>query len=86
MDLKILMDSWPLLETLGSKSKVGEKALRQMIDKDVLSYSWKEGRDIVADVLTKQGSRREILDEIMVESKFRNILDEKIVSSTEMKK
>ena len=41
-------------------------------DGDMSLYGWIEGKDIVAYVLTKQGLRREILDEIMTGSKFRN--------------
>ena len=41
------------------------------------SYSWIEGKEIVADMLTRQVSRREVLDEIMVGSSLRNALDKK---------
>ena len=32
-------------------------------------------RPIVADIMTKQGSRKEVLDEIMIGSLFRNVMD-----------
>ena len=37
-----------------------------------MDYSWIQGEEIVADVLTKQGSRRELLDEIIKNNEFRN--------------
>lgn len=40
------------------------------------SYSWIEGKDIVADLLTKQGSRGEVIEEIMSEIRFINAFDE----------
>ena len=76
--LKIFTDSRPLLETIGSTSQIGEKALRQLVaslkqsmeDGDVEQYSWIEGKEIVADVFTKQGSNREALDEIIKKNNF----------------
>ena len=61
-----------------------EKALRQSVvylkqcleDKNVDLYAWIEGKEIVADVLTKQGSRRDEIEEIMIVNYFRNTLDE----------
>ena len=41
-------------------------------DEEVLDYSWIQGEEIVADVLTKQGSRREVLDEILIKNEFRH--------------
>ena len=49
---------------------MAEKALRQPIeflmqsleDRDVEEFSWIEGKAIVADVLTKQGSKRDVLE------------------------
>ena len=83
--VKIYTDSKPLLETLGSTSQVAEKALRQSVaylkqyleDKEVDMYAWIEGKEIVADILTKQGSKRDEVDEIMVDNYFRNALDTK---------
>jgi uncharacterized protein YheU (UPF0270 family) len=71
--LKIFTDSRPLLESIGSSSQIAEKSLRQSIaylkqaleDGEVVAYSWIEGKNIVADILTKQGSKREALDEII---------------------
>ena len=52
---------------------MSEKALRQSIAflkqsleyREVKEYSWIEGKEIIADILTKQGSKREGLDELM---------------------
>ena len=49
------------LESIGSCEQIKEKALRQSMaflkqcleDSDVESFTWIEGKDIVADVLTK---------------------------------
>ena len=76
--LKIFTDSRPLLESIGSTSQIEEKALRQSIaflkqsleDGDVKQYSWIEGKEIVADVFTKQGSNKEALDEIVKKNIF----------------
>ena len=38
---------------------------------DVLGYSWIQGEEIVVDVLTKRGSRRDALKEIVMETKLR---------------
>ena len=47
--------------------------LKQSLERgDILGYSWIQGEEIVADVLTKQGSRREALQEIVMENKFRH--------------
>ena len=83
--VKIFTDSRPLLETLGSTSQIAEKGLRQSIAylkehlmlESVESYAWIEGKDIVADILTKTGSKRKELDEIMSTNYFRQALDEK---------
>ena len=83
--VKIFTDSRPLLETLGSTSQVAEKGLRKSIAYlkehlklgSVESYGWIEGKDIIADILTKTGSKRSELDEIMVEGYFKHAQDEK---------
>jgi hypothetical protein len=41
-----------------------------MEDGDVEQYSWIEGKEIVADVFTKQGSKKEALDEIIKNNNF----------------
>ena len=41
------------------------------------SYGWIEVKDIIADILTKTGSKRLELDEIMVERYFKHAQDEK---------
>ena len=83
--VKVFTDLRPLLETLGSTSQVAEKGLRKAIAYlkehlklgSVESYGWIQGKDIIADILTKTGSKRTELDEIMVEGYFRHALDEK---------
>ena len=65
IDVRIFTDSRLLLEILESTSQVAEKGLRPSVaylkqcleDKEVGLYAWIEGKDIVADMLTKQGSR-----------------------------
>ena len=76
--LKVFTDSRPLLESIRSSNQIAEKSLRQSIaylkqsleDGDVEEFSWIEGKEIVADVLTKQGSKREALNEIMKDNIF----------------
>ena len=66
-------------------SKVAEKGLRKAVAYlkehlklgSVEKYAWIEGKDIVADILTKTGSKRTEIDEIMLEGYFRNALDER---------
>ena len=61
--VKIFTDSRPLLETLGSTSQVAEKGLRKSIAYlkehlklgSVESYGWIEGKDIIVDILMKNG-------------------------------
>ena len=80
ISLRVFTDSRPLLESIGSSSQIAEKALRQSIaslkqsleDGDVDQFSWIEGKEIVADVFTKQGSKREALDEVVRENYFRH--------------
>ena len=84
VSLRVFTDSRPLLESIGSSNQVAEKALRQSVvslkqtleDGDVESFSWIEGKDIVADILTKQGSKREALDEVMKGNIIENALDD----------
>ena len=45
-------------------------------DEDVLAYSWIPGEEIVADILTKQGSRHEALEEILARNVFRHVQTE----------
>ena len=81
--LKIFTDSRPLLESIGSLNQEAEKALRQSItflkqsleDGDVEEFSWIEGKDIVADILTKQGPKREVLEELMEDNIFKHALN-----------
>ena len=75
---RLYTDSRPLLESLGSSGQIEEKALRQSVsylkqgleDDEVTTYSWIPGEEIVADVMTKQGSTRDALEEIMVKNRF----------------
>ena len=66
------------IRKLKQKEKQKEESLavaylKQCLEeKDVYSYGWIEGENIVADVLTKQGSRREILDKIITRSNALN--------------
>ena len=63
LKVRLFTDSRPLLESIGSSGQIEEKALRQSVaylkqsleDKEVTDYSWIQGEEIVADILTKQG-------------------------------
>ena len=37
-----------------------------------MAYSWIQGEEIVADILTKQRSKHEALDEILVKNEFKH--------------
>ena len=62
VNLRIITDSRPLLESIGSKNQLAGKAIRQSIaflkksleDGEVEEYSWIEGKEIIADVFMKQ--------------------------------
>ena len=45
---------------------------QELEDGEILGYSWIQGEEIVADIFTKQGSKREALDEIVRENRFRH--------------
>ena len=78
--LRVFTDLRPLLESIGSSSQISEKALRQTIaflkqsleDRSVEQFSWIEGKEIVADIFTKEGSKREALEEIIKDNFFRH--------------
>ena len=80
MKVRLFTDSWPLLESIGSSGQIEEKTLRQSVaylkqsleDEEVTDYSWIQGEEIVADILTKQGSKREVLDEILMKNEFKH--------------
>ena len=84
METRMFTDSRPLLESLGSSGQIEEKALRQSLaslkqnleDKEVYSFSWIAGTEIVADVFTKQGSQREELEEIVKKNVFKHVKSE----------
>ncbi len=77
-----------MLESIGSSRQIEKKALRQSVaylkqsleDEEVMDYSWIQGEEIVADMLTKQGSKCAILDEILVKNEFKhaNTKDNKV--------
>ena len=49
--------------------------LKQNLEEgEIEQYSWISGHEIVADVFTKQGSERRVLDEILTQNEFRNSL------------
>ena len=81
IEMRMFTDLRPLLESLGSSGQVEEKALRQSLaalkqnleDGEINSFSWIAGTEIVADVFTKQGSQREVLDEIVLENVFKHV-------------
>ena len=83
--VRVFTDLCPLLETLGSTSQVSKKGLKKSVAYlkehlklgSVEKYIWIEGKDVIAEILTKQGSKRKEIDEIMLEGYFRNALDEK---------
>ena len=70
---RVFTDSRPLFESLGSSGQIEEKALRQSVaylkqsleEGEIMSYSWIGGEEIVADIFTKQGSTRDVLEEII---------------------
>ena len=41
-------------------------------DGEISRYSWIEGSEIVVDIFTKPGSRREVLEEIIQKNEFRH--------------
>ena len=91
MRTQIYTDSRLLLESIGSSSQIEEKALRQSVaflkqvleDGEIERYSWIRGSEIVADVFTKQGSKRDALDEIVLENKFKHAQTEDNIVTNE---
>ena len=80
--VRVFTDSRPLLKTLRSTSQVAENGFGKAVVYlkehlklgSVEKYSWTEGKDIVAYILTKTESKRTEIDEIMLEGYFRNAL------------
>ena len=78
--VKLFTDLHPLLECIGSSGQIEEKVLRQSVaylkqglkDEYMIAYSWISGKEIVTDILTKQESRREEMDEILVRNYFKH--------------
>ena len=92
MKVRLFTDFCPLLESIRSSGQIEEKALRQSVfylkqgsaDEDVMAYSWIPGEEIVADILTKQGLRREALDAILVRNDFRHAqVDDNLITYEE---
>ena len=77
---RVFTDSKPLFESIGSLGKIEEKALIQSIaylkqaleEGKITGYSWIQENEIVADVFTKQGSKRDALGEIIEENRFKH--------------
>ena len=90
MKVRLFTDSHPLLESIRSSGQIEEKALRQSVaylkqsleDGEVTDYSWIQGKEIVADILTKQGSKHVVLDEILVKNEWNGMETLFIISST----
>ena len=78
--VRLFTDSRPLMESMGSSGQVEEKVLRQSVAylkqsleaEEVTDYSWIQGEEIVADILTKQASKYAVLDEILVRNEFKD--------------
>ena len=70
IETRLFTDSRPLLESLGSSGLIEEKAAskQNLQDGEINSFSWIAGTEIVADIFTKQGSHRAILDEIVLDN------------------
>ena len=76
--VRTFTDSCTLFETLGSTSQVAEKRLRKVVAylkehfklKSVERYASIQGKDLIADALTKIGSKRTELNEIIMEGYF----------------
>ena len=76
MQVRQFTDSRPLLESIGSSRQIEEKTLRKSVaylkesleDEEETDNSWIQGEEIVADILTKQVSKRVVLDEILVKN------------------
>ena len=77
---RVFTDSRTLFESIGSLGQIEEKALRQSIaylkqaleEGEIIGYSWIQGEEIVADIFTKQGSKRDALGEIIDHIRFRH--------------
>ena len=80
MKVRLFTDPRLLLVSIGSSGQIEEKVLRQSVaylkqgleDEDVMAYSWIPGKEIVTDILPKQGSRHEALDEVLIRNEFKH--------------
>ena len=83
MKVRLFTDWHPLLESIGISGQIEKKALRHsaylkqsLEDEEVMDYSWIQGEEIVADILTKQGSKCQVLDEILIKNEFKHAYTE----------
>ena len=68
------------MESIASSGQIEGKVLRQSVaylkqaleEGAVLGYSYIKGAEIVRDVFIKQGSKREGLEDIVLENKFKH--------------
>ena len=80
LPVKMFTDSIPLLESIGSTKQVEEKMLRNSIAdfKEaieqglVISYSWLDTKEMLADILTKECRRNKLVVEVLMQNCFRN--------------
>ena len=78
MPVKLFTDSRPLLESIGSTKQVDERLMRNVItdlkeklmDGQVESYSWLNTKNMVADIMTKEGVDNNAISQILIENIF----------------
>ena len=81
VEVEIVTDSKPLLDSIASTKQVETKMMRpvitdmkeKVVDKSVKSFDWLETKKMVADVLTKENSSNKDLDGVMVENRFEGL-------------
>ncbi len=81
VEVEIVTDSKPLLDSIASTKQVETKMMRpvitdmkeKLVDKSVKSFDWLETKKMVADVLTKENSSNKDLDGVMVENRFEGL-------------
>ena len=89
LPVRLLTDSRPLLESIGSTRQVEERLLRNTItdlkekleDNSVESYSWLETSEMIADILTKECKDNPEVHNIFIENKFCHARNEKYLVS-----
>ena len=75
MKIRLFTDLCQLLESIESSGQIEEKALRQLVaylkqsleDEEVTAYSWIQG-----GILTKQRSKHEVLEDILINNEFKH--------------